>query len=60
MPTLPPAARRFLRDEEAALVTEYGILLVACVLMLTAVLTGYRTRVRPWFDAIGSAVAAIR
>jgi len=54
MTSLNALARRFVREEEGALVTEYGMLIVIVVLGMAAVLVAFRTQVSTWFATIGA------
>ena len=54
MTSLNALARRFAREEEGALVTEYGMLIVIVVLGMAAVLVAFRTQVSAWFSTIGA------
>jgi pilus assembly protein Flp/PilA len=54
MTSLNALARRFVREEEGALVTEYGMLIVIVVLGMAAVLVAFRTQVSTWFATIGT------
>ena len=54
MTSLNALARRFVREEEGALVTEYGMLIVIVVLGMAAVLVAFRTQVASWFSTIGT------
>lgn len=54
MTSLNALARRFVREEDGALVTEYGMLIVIVVLGMAAVLVAFRTQVSTWFATIGT------
>jgi Flp pilus assembly pilin Flp len=44
--------QKFLRNEEAAVVTEYGMLIVVVVIGMAAVLGIYRNNISAWFNNI--------
>jgi Flp pilus assembly pilin Flp len=47
-------ARKFIREEEGAVVTEYGMLIVVIVIGMSAVLFSFRNRIGQWFDNIAT------
>ena len=53
MKGLKKLAQNFVREEEGALVTEYGMLIVIVVLGMAAVLVAFREKVSTWFSTIG-------
>ena len=59
MQRIKSLARSFLREEEGALVTEYGMLIVIVVLGMAAVLVVFRNQVSAWFSTIGSNLQAL-
>ena len=59
MKGLKKLAQNFVREEEGALVTEYGMLIVIVVLGMAAVLVAFRTQVASWFSTIGSNLAKL-
>ena len=54
MAQLQTIVRNFVREEEGALVTEYGMLIVVVVIGMAAVLVAFRTRVSTWFSTIAT------
>lgn len=48
---MPRAVRRFLRDESAIAVAEYGLLLACVVLLVVAAIHLFGSSIRSWFDA---------
>ena len=52
-------ARNFVREEEGAVVTEYGMLIVVVVIGMALVLVAFRTRISTWFDSIATNLNAI-
>jgi len=59
MKGLKKLAQNFVREEEGALVTEYGMLIVIVVLGMAAVLVAFRTQVSTWFSTIGKNLALL-
>jgi len=59
MKGLKKLAQNFVREEEGALVTEYGMLIVIVVLGMAAVLVAFRTQVSAWFSTIGKNLALL-
>ena len=54
MKGLKKLAQNFVREEEGALVTEYGMLIVIVVLGMAAVLVAFRGQGSTWFSTIGT------
>jgi len=52
-------ARNFVREEEGAVVTEYGMLIVVVVIGMALVLVAFRTRISTWFESIATNLNAI-
>lgn len=50
---------RFLLEENGAVVTEYGMLIVIMVLGLAGVLMAFHDRVSTWFATIGANVSSL-
>ena len=59
MSQLHRVAVRFLLDEDGAVVTEYGMLIVIMVLGLAGVLVAFHDRVSAWFATIGANVSSL-
>ncbi|HEX7942244.1 MAG TPA: hypothetical protein VF488_10590 [Gemmatimonadaceae bacterium] len=59
MDRIQALTRSFLRDDEGAIVTEYGMLIVVVVIGMAAVLIAYRTKISTWFDSIATNLNAI-
>jgi Flp pilus assembly pilin Flp len=59
MKGLKKLAQNFVREEEGALVTEYGMLIVIVVLGMAAVLVAFREKVGSWFSTIGANLASL-
>ena len=51
--------RGFLLEENGAVVTEYGMLIVIMVLGLAGVLMAFHDRVSTWFSTIGANVSSL-
>lgn len=51
--------RGFLLEEDGAVVTEYGMLIVIMVLGLAGVLMAFHDRVSTWFSTIGTNVSSL-
>jgi len=51
--------RGFLKEENGAVVTEYGMLIVIMVLGLAGVLVAFHNRVSTWFATIGANVSSL-
>jgi len=49
----------FLLEEDGAVVTEYGMLIVIMVLGLAGVLMAFHDRVTSWFSTIGANVSSL-
>lgn len=47
-------ARNFVREEEGAVVTEYGMLIVVVVIGMAVVLVAFRNRISVWFNNIAT------
>jgi Flp pilus assembly pilin Flp len=54
MSKIKSAVRSFVREDEGALVTEYGMLIVVVVIGMAAVLVAFRGRVSTWFNTIAT------
>jgi Flp pilus assembly pilin Flp len=50
---------RFLLEDDGAVVTEYGMLIVIMVLGLAGVLMAFHDRVSMWFATIGANVSSL-
>lgn len=59
MDRIKALTRSFVRDDEGAVVTEYGMLIVVVVIGMAAVLVAYRTKISTWFDSIATNLNAI-
>lgn len=59
MDRIKALTRSFVRDDEGAVVTEYGMLIVVVVIGMAAVLIAYRTKISTWFDSIATNLNAI-
>jgi Flp pilus assembly pilin Flp len=59
MSQLHRVAGRFLLEENGAVVTEYGMLIVIMVLGLAGVLMAFHDRVSMWFATIGANVSSL-
>jgi Flp pilus assembly pilin Flp len=59
MKQLHRVTMRFLLEENGAVVTEYGMLIVIMVLGLAAVLMAFHDRVSAWFATVGANVASL-
>ena len=59
MNRLKKLAQNFMREEEGAVVTEYGMLIVVVVLGLAIVLGVFRKTVASWFVNIGTNLNAL-
>lgn len=54
MNRLKTLAQRFIKEQDGAVVTEYGMLIVIVVLGLSVVLVAFRGRIGSWFDNIAT------
>jgi Flp pilus assembly pilin Flp len=45
------AIRRFLRDDQAIAITEYGLLIALIAVLLIAVVTIFGSNIASWFNA---------
>ena len=59
MRRIKAVARNFVREEQGAVVTEYGMLIVVVVIGMAVVLVAFRTRISTWFDNIATNLNAI-
>ena len=59
MKGLKKLAQNFVREEEGALVTEYGMLIVIVVLGMAAVLIAFREKVSTWFSTIAGNLSSL-
>ena len=59
MQRIKALAHDFLREDDGAVVTEYGMLIVVVVIGMAAVLVAFRTRISTWFDSIATNLNAI-
>lgn len=59
MSRLESIIKSFLREEDGAVVTEYGMLIVVVVLGLAIVLGMFRQKVASWFGSIGNNLNAL-
>jgi Flp pilus assembly pilin Flp len=59
MKRLEALIQSFLREEEGAVVTEYGMLIVVLVLGLVIALGLFRTKIVSWFNNIGTNLNAL-
>ena len=59
MSQLHRVAVRFLLEEDGAVVTEYGMLIVIMVLGLAGVPMAFPDRVSTWFSTIGANVSSL-
>jgi Flp pilus assembly pilin Flp len=46
--------RSFLKDQDGAVVTEYGLLIVVLVMGFIIALAAFRTKILNWFQNIGN------
>lgn len=46
--------RRFIKDQDGAVVTEYGLLIVVLVMGFIIALAAFRTKILNWFQNIGN------
>jgi len=46
--------RRFIKDRDGAVVTEYGLLIVVLVMGFIIALAAFRTKILNWFQNIGN------
>jgi Flp pilus assembly pilin Flp len=46
--------RSFIEEQDGAVVTEYGMLIVVLVLGLVAAIAAFRTDLSTWFSSIGA------
>lgn len=53
MSRLRSLTRRFIQEQDGAVVTEYGMLIVIVVLAMSAVLILFKDKVSTWFSSIG-------
>lgn len=54
MKHLAKLGRQFLTQDEGAVVTEYGMLIVVVVIGMAIVLVAFRSRISNWFDNIAT------
>ena len=59
MKGLKKLAQNFVREEEGALGTEYGMLIVIVVLGMAAVLIAFREKVSTWFSTIAGNLSSL-
>jgi Flp pilus assembly pilin Flp len=59
MNSLESIIKSFLREEDGAVVTEYGMLIVVLVLGLVIALGAFRTKIVNWFTSIGTNLNAL-
>lgn len=59
MNRLESIIKSFLREEDGAVVTEYGMLIVVLVLGLVIALGAFRTKIVNWFGNIGNNLNAL-
>ncbi|HEU4643162.1 MAG TPA: hypothetical protein VFS44_11970 [Gemmatimonadaceae bacterium] len=59
MHRIKAVTRSFLRDDEGAIVTEYGMLIVVVVIGMATVLYAYRNNISNWFVNITTNLNAI-
>jgi Flp pilus assembly pilin Flp len=59
MSRLESFIKSFLREEDGAVVTEYGMLIVVLVLGLVIALGLFRTKIVSWFNNIGTNLNAL-
>ncbi len=53
MNRLTNLAKSFIEEQDGAVVTEYGMLIVIVVLAMAGVLVMFKNKVRDWFSSIG-------
>jgi Flp pilus assembly pilin Flp len=51
--------RSFIEEQDGAVVTEYGMLIVVLVLGLVIALGAFRTKIISWFSSIGTNLNAL-
>ena len=59
MNRLKTLAQNFMREEEGAVVTEYGMLIVVLVLGMVIALGAFRKQIVTWFSSIGSNLSGL-
>ena len=59
MNRLEALIKSFLQEEDGAVVTEYGMLIVVLVLGLVIALGAFRTKIVNWFTNIGTNLNAL-
>lgn len=59
MHRIKAVTRSFLREDEGAIVTEYGMLIVVVVIGMATVLYAYRNNISNWFVNITTNLNAI-
>ena len=60
MNRLKTLAQNFMREEEGAVVTEYGMLIVIVVLAMAGVMVLFKNKVKNWFSSIGDNLANVQ
>ena len=59
MNRLKTLAQNFMREEEGAVVTEYGMLIVVLVLGLGVAIGLFREQLKTWFTNIGNNLSSL-
>jgi Flp pilus assembly pilin Flp len=59
MNRLESIIKSFVQEEDGAVVTEYGMLIVIVVLAMAGVLVLFKNKVRDWFSSIGDNLANV-
>ena len=54
-----PSLRRFLQDESAIAVTEYGLLIALVAILLIGVVTIFASEIASWFSAKTSQITSV-
>ncbi len=59
MDRITALVKSFAKEEDGALVTEYGMLIVVVVIAMAVVLVAFRGRIATWFNGIATDLEAI-
>jgi Flp pilus assembly pilin Flp len=60
MNRLESIIKSFVQEEDGAVVTEYGMLIVIVVLAMAGVLVLFKNKVKNWFSSIGDNLANVQ